>query len=137
MRHDILVPRVSESAEEGVLVTWFVEPGAWIGEGDLVAEVQVEKTSAEVRATMDGRIAELLVEPGAVIVQGHPIATLDAAEGLVERVGAPSVASPAASPAARRLALELGVDLASVAGTGPRGRCPCRRLAPWAVSSGP
>ena len=147
MRHDILVPRVSESAEEGVLVTWFVEPGAWIREGELVAEVQVEKTSAEVRAAMDGMIAELLVEPGAVIVQGHPIATLDAAEGLVEPVGAPStpgppaaapvsapvvataapmggppVASPAASPAARRLALELDVDLASIAGTGPTGR---------------
>lgn len=144
MRHDILVPRISESAEEGVLVTWFVEPGARIREGDLVAEVQVEKTSAEVRAPASGRIAELLFEPGAVIVQGHPIATLDAGENLVEPVqtpstpkseaaGAPAAATTvtetatvgppvAASPAARRLALELGVDLASIAGTGPAGR---------------
>ncbi len=143
MRHDILVPRISESAEEGVLVTWFVEPGARIREGDLVAEVQVEKTSAEVRAPANGRIAELLAEPGAVIVQGHPIATLDVVEKLVEPVQTPStpgsaaagapVSMPAvaaapvgrsvtASPAARRLALELGVDLASIAGTGPAGR---------------
>lgn len=144
MRHDIIVPRISESAEEGVLVTWFVEPGARIREGDLVAEVQVEKTSAEVRAPANGTIAELLVEPGAVIVQGHPIATLDAVEKLVEPVQTPStlesagagapVSAPAvaanapvgqpvaASPAARRLALELGVDLASITGTGPAGR---------------
>lgn len=144
MRQDIIVPRVSESTEEGVLVTWFVEPGARIREGDLVAEVQVEKTSAEVRAPANGRIAELLVEPGAVIVQGQPIATLDAVEKLVEPVQTPStpesaaagapVSAPAvaanapvgqpvaASPAARRLALELGVDLASIAGTGPAGR---------------
>jgi pyruvate dehydrogenase E2 component (dihydrolipoamide acetyltransferase) len=144
MRRDIIVPRVSESAEEGVLVTWFVEPGARIREGDLVAEVQVEKTSAEVRAPANGRIAELLVEPGAVIVQGQPIATLDAVEKPVEPVPTPStpesaaagapVSAPAvaanapvgepvaASPAARRLALELGVDLASIAGTGPAGR---------------
>jgi len=143
MRHDILAPRISESADEGVLVTWFVEPGARIREGDLVAEVQVEKTSAEVRAPASGRIAELLVEPGAVIVQGHPIATLDAVERLAEPVQTPStpesvaagapVSAPAvaaapvgqplaASPAARRLALELGVDLASIAGTGPGGR---------------
>jgi pyruvate dehydrogenase E2 component (dihydrolipoamide acetyltransferase) len=137
MRHDILVPRISESAEEGVLVTWFVEPGALIYKGALVAEVQVEKTSAEVRAPADGRIAELLVEPGAVIVQGHPIATLDAVEGSVgsERAPAPAVtangpvvaAAPAgqpvaASPAARRLAVGLGVNLASIAGTGPAGR---------------
>ncbi len=144
MRQDIIVPRVSETTEEGVLVTWFVESGARVREGDLVAEVQVEKTSAEIRAPADGRIAELLVEPGAVIVQGHPIASLDAGEGLVEPVQAPSTAESAAadapvsvtavaanapagqpvaaSPAARRLALELGVDLASIAGTGPAGR---------------
>ncbi len=144
MRQDIIVPRVSESAEEGVLVTWFVEPGTRIREGDLVAEVQVEKTSAEVRAPANGEIAELLVEPGAVIVQGQPIATLDAVVDLVEPVQAPStpespaagapVSAPAvaakapvgqpapASPAARRLALELGVALASLAGTGPAGR---------------
>jgi pyruvate dehydrogenase E2 component (dihydrolipoamide acetyltransferase) len=144
MRHDILVPRISESAEEGVLVTWFVESGARIREGDLVAEVQVEKTSAEVRAPTNGTIAELLVQPGAVIVQGHPIARLDADETLVEPVQTPTapespaagaaVSSPtvganvpvgrpvAASPAARRLALESGIDLASIAGTGPAGR---------------
>ncbi len=144
MRQDIIVPRVSESVEEGVLVTWFVEPGARIREGDLVAEVQVEKTSAEVRAPANGRIAELLFGPGAVIVQGHPIATFDAVETLVEPVQTPStpesaaagapVSAPAvaanapvgqpvaASPAARRLALELGVDLASIVGSGPAGR---------------
>lgn len=144
MRLDILVPRISESTEEGVLVTWFVQPGAWIREGDLVAEVQVEKTSAEVRAPASGRIAERLVEPGAMIVQGHPIAALDTAEEGVEPVQTPStpesaaagapVSAPAvaanapvgqpaaASPAARRLAVELGVDLASIAGTGPAGR---------------
>ncbi|MBF6606631.1 MAG: 2-oxo acid dehydrogenase subunit E2 [Chloroflexi bacterium] len=142
MRRDIVVPRVSESVEEGVLVTWFVEPGAWTREGDLVAEVQVEKTSAEVRAPASGRIAELLVEPGSVIVQGHPIAVLDEAEepgapagapppppAPGDRASAPGVAanapvdrSVAASPVARRLAHELGVNLASIAGTGPAGR---------------
>jgi pyruvate dehydrogenase E2 component (dihydrolipoyllysine-residue acetyltransferase) len=144
MRHEILVPRISDSAEEGILVTWFVEPGATIREGDLVAEVQVEKTSAEVRAPASGTIEELLVEPGAVIVQGRPIAMLDAVREEAGQVrvpppprspgaGAPVVASavparastgqpPAASPAARRLALELGVDFVSIAGTGPGGR---------------
>lgn len=143
MRHDILAPRISDSSDEGVLVTWFVEPGARIHEGDLVAEVQVEKTSSEVRAPADGTIAELLVEPGAVIVQEKSIATLDTPEEAVEPIQTPSTpesataratvspttvaAAPAgrlvtASPAARRLAAELGVALESIAGTGPAGR---------------
>ncbi len=135
MRQDILVPRISESVEEGILVTWFVEPGATVREGDLVAEVQVEKISAEVRAPASGTL-ELLVEPGGVIVQGHPIAVLEAIEQPVEAasahapVSAPPAVAPvapvgqpvAASPAARRLALELGIDLASITGTGPGGR---------------
>ncbi len=138
MRQEILAPRVSESTEEGVLVTWFVEPGATVREGDLVAEVQFEKTSAEVRAAGNGTI-ELLAEPGSVIVQGHPIAVLDAGDRSAEVAtaqapvappavapgvvpGAPTGQSVAASPAARRLARELGVDLASIAGSGPAGR---------------
>ena len=135
MRQDIIVPRVSENSEEGVLVTWFVEPGAAVHQGDLVAEVQVEKTSAEVRAAGDGTI-ELLVEPGGVVVQGHPIAVLDtdgppaaepggatqaARQDAVARAAPPEHAV-AASPIARRLAAELGVHLASVAGSGPDGR---------------
>ncbi len=142
MRQEILAPRISKSTEEGVLVTWFVEPGATVREGDLVAEVQFEKVSAEVRAAGNGTI-ELLAEPGSVIVQGHPIAVLDAgdrsaevataqapvappavAPGVAPGVvpGAPTGQSVAASPAARRLARELGVDLASLAGSGPAGR---------------
>jgi pyruvate dehydrogenase E2 component (dihydrolipoamide acetyltransferase) len=149
MRQDIIVPRVSESTEEGVLVTWFVEPGASVHEGDLVAEVQVEKMSAEVRAAADGTI-ELLVEPGGLVVQGRPIAVLDtdgrtaaatpapepAAAAAIPTGEAPSPPAEApsverevipggtvaASPIARRLARELGVDLSTVTGTGPDGR---------------
>ena len=160
MRREILMPRLSDAVEEGVLVTWFVEPGATVTEGDLIAEIQVEKVSAEVRAPAAGRVAELLVEPGAVVPQEAVLAVLEtgaadvaAAEapstGTPSTAGAPSSAgvayppaaatagptgpvpasaprtalSPApASPAARRLARELGVDLALVTGSGPGGR---------------
>ena len=56
MPREVLMPRLSETTDEGVVVTWFVEPGAMVREGDLVAEVQVEKMSAEVRAPVAGRI---------------------------------------------------------------------------------
>jgi len=144
MRREIVMPRLSEVAEEGVLVTWFVAPGAIVREGDLVAEVQVEKVAAEVRAPAAGRIGSLLVEPGGVVRQGATITAIEEETGQAPAAEAPAiVALPAtpgaqavaggsaagtgglggpASPAARRLARELGVDLAAVAGSGPGGR---------------
>ncbi len=131
MPHEVLMPRLSETTDEGVVVTWFVEPGAMVREGDLVAEVQVEKMSAEVRAPVAGRIGELRIAPGGVVAQGALLVVIEAATGGGVPAAAVGAAAPApvaaepggpASPAARRLARELAVDLASVAGTGPGGR---------------
>ena len=85
------------------------------------------------RAPADGTIVELLIEPGAVVRQGDPIAVLET--GVPAAAPAPRTQAagsgarrsrprrpPPASPAARRLARELGVDLAAIAGSGPGGR---------------
>jgi pyruvate dehydrogenase E2 component (dihydrolipoamide acetyltransferase) len=149
MRREIEMPRLSEAVEEGVLVTWLVEPGATVREGDLIAEVQVEKTSSEVRAPVAGRLDDLLFVAGDVVRQGDPIAFLvtlepsgtaapvdgreasagDAGAGPAappaaarEIVASPSAREIVASPSAKRLARELGVDLRSIAGSGPGGR---------------
>jgi len=131
MPREVLMPRLSETTDEGVVVTWFVEPGAMVREGDLVAEVQVEKMSAEVRAPVAGRIGELRIAPGGVVAQGAVLVVIEAAAGGGVPAAAVEAAAPAAvaaepggpaSPAAKRLARELAVDLATVAGTGPGGR---------------
>ena len=124
MRQDVLVPRVSETTEEGILVTWFVEPGATVREGDLVAEVQVEKLSAEVRASAGGRI-ELLAEPGDVIVQGHPIAVIETA--LEPAEAAPPQAAALARPG-------VAVAMAPAARSCPRRRPPGVLPASWGSS---
>jgi pyruvate dehydrogenase E2 component (dihydrolipoamide acetyltransferase) len=122
MRREIEMPRLSDAVEEGVLVTWFVELGATVREGDRVAEVQVEKVASEIHAPAAGRIGELLVEPGGVVSQGATIAILETeGEGAQAQAGTAG-AGALASPAARRLARELGVDLTAVAGSGPGGR---------------
>jgi pyruvate/2-oxoglutarate dehydrogenase complex dihydrolipoamide acyltransferase (E2) component len=143
MRHEVIMPRLSETVDEGILVTWFVEPGQLVRAGDRVAEVQVEKMASEVSAPADGRVAELLAAQGDVISQGALLAVIEgAAAAAAQAVGPPEasvlpagglppvaastrvVASPGvvASPAARRLARDLGVDIATVAGSGPGGR---------------
>ncbi len=132
MRREVLMPRLAEEAEEGVVVTWFVEPGAAVNDGDLLAELQVAKVSSEMHSPFSGRIVQLLVEPGGVARQGTPIAVIEEGEAAAasDRPVPPAVmakppapAGPApASPSARRLARELGVDLAGVSGSGPGGR---------------
>jgi pyruvate dehydrogenase E2 component (dihydrolipoyllysine-residue acetyltransferase) len=134
MRHEVLMPQLSDEVEEGVLVTWFVRPGAPVHAGDLIAEIQVQKVSVEVEAPATGQVAELLTEPGGVIRQGDPIAVIEGAESPVtgapeqeappraEATPGPARPSAPATPAAKRLARELGVDLARVGGSGPSGR---------------
>lgn len=132
MTHEVLMPQLSEDVEEGVVVTWFVEPGAVVAEGDLIAEVQVEKIASEVRAPAAGTIVELRVQPNEVIKRGEAIALIGESVAPTAATVAPPQALTAegvateqrvaASPAARRIARELGVDLTAIAGSGPDGR---------------
>jgi pyruvate/2-oxoglutarate dehydrogenase complex dihydrolipoamide acyltransferase (E2) component len=125
MRQEVLMPTLSDEAEEGMLVTWFVVPGARVRADQLIAEVQVEKVSAEVYAPADGHLAEILVQPGEVVPQGAPIAVFEAGAAAAVSETTPSApprASPPVSPSARRLAREIEVDLSTVTGSGPGGR---------------
>lgn len=117
MRHEVVMPRLSDAVEEGVLVTWFVEPGAIVREGDLFAEVQVEKASAGVRAPVGGRVGELLFEPGGVVRQDAVIAVIESAEEVavappveVAAVVAGSVAAAAPAEAEAAPATTLGPE---------------------------
>ncbi|MDN5794870.1 MAG: lipoyl domain-containing protein [Intrasporangium sp.] len=75
---DVLFPALSkESPEaEGVLSTWFVADGSAVAADQLIAEVQVDKVSAELLAPVAGTI-RLLVDEEAVVKQGTPVATID------------------------------------------------------------
>lgn len=137
MARDIALPRLSDTTDEGMLVTWFVEPGQHVHAGDTIAEIQLEKVSYDVPAPASGIIEQLLAAAGDIVTIDTAIATMRddgeaasdiPADPLAIQATKDSVAAAeagtrvAASPAARRLARELGVDLARVTGTGPEGR---------------
>ncbi len=126
MRREILMPRLSDAVEEGVLVTWFVEPGATVTEGDLIAEIQVEKVSAEVRAPAAGRVAELLVEPGAVVPQEAVLAVIETGAADVAAAEAPSTGRPSTGrPSTAGVPLSAGVAYPPATATaGPTVRVP-------------
>jgi len=144
------LPSLGAEMDEGTLIEWKVGPGDTVKKGDVVAVVDTSKSAIDVEIWEPGTVWELAIEPGDVPV-GTVIARLleageskeHAEEEKRKRVAlAPArpVASPAAaappgdvkpaavaearvrvSPAARKRASELGVDLAKIAGTGPQG----------------
>lgn len=114
------MPVITASGEEAVVTAWFVDEGGECTEGELLAEVQAEKVSAEVEAPGTGTVTDRVAinEP---VPQGKPICRI--AEGVGPKDTTPSAPGRViASPSAKRLARELGVDLTGLAGTGPGGR---------------
>ena len=147
---DILMPALSPTMEEGTLAKWLVKVGDSVRSGDVIAEIETDKATMEVEAVDEGVVEAILVAEGTEGVKVNaPIARLSG-EGAAAptapapqpaRAEAPPIAvSPApqlsvekrtgtegktrlfASPLARRLAAERGLDLASLTGSGPHGR---------------
>jgi pyruvate dehydrogenase E2 component (dihydrolipoamide acetyltransferase) len=142
------LPRMGETMEEGEILVWIKKVGDSVKRGETVAEIQTDKIVAEMPALEDFVLEEILAAEGTIVKVGQPLARIrrageTAGSSVAEKVSAMSVAptpqaaasSPAvetsgtvstsivrASPAARRAARELNVNLSSVTGTGPRGR---------------
>lgn len=77
MRHEIYMPFLSPTLEEGVVATWFVEEGAVVGKDQLLAEVQVEKTAVDVLSPAAGRVVEIRVGPQGIAKQGEVVAVIE------------------------------------------------------------
>jgi pyruvate dehydrogenase E2 component (dihydrolipoyllysine-residue acetyltransferase) len=143
---DITMPRLSDTMEAGVIAAWRKRVGEAVAAGDIVAEIETDKAIMELEAYDDGILERILVGEGESAPIGTPIGVLgDGTSPAAEPDPAPADRTPApepapagapgreaggppredrppASPLARRLARELGVDLRAVDGTGPHGR---------------
>ena len=146
------MPDLGEGTVEAEIVAWHTKPGDSVNEDQVIVEVMTDKAAVEVPAPVSGRVVSITGEPGDKVAVGSPLIvfelTADAAptppggepEAVAEPVAAPaapvaavsSAAPPApaaprtgrvmTSPANRRRAREAGIDLATVAGSGPGGR---------------
>ncbi len=151
MTFEIRLPDVGEGVAEGEIVRWLVAEGAAVKEDDLLVEVLTDKANIEIPSPVNGTLTKILAAPGQVVKVGETIALIEAAGAVPgppakkeppavppgkpaptgETPGRPSPAGGGAPPAgrdvlatpvARKLARDLGVDIAGVAGTGPGGR---------------
>ena len=139
------MPSLGADMEAGILVEWRVRSGDRVKRGDIIAEVETDKGLIEIEVFEDGVVDQLLIEPGKKLPVGTVLATilgegaLPAAPltpmvppGTIERariseMPRAEIAAPPgprrvrASPLARKLAEELGVDISALQGTGPGG----------------
>ncbi|HXE86355.1 MAG TPA: pyruvate dehydrogenase complex dihydrolipoamide acetyltransferase [Hyphomicrobiaceae bacterium] len=177
MPTEVLMPALSPTMEEGKLARWLVKEGQEVKAGDVIAEIETDKTTMEVEAVDEGKVGRLLVAEGTegvkvntpiavLLVEGEsagtgtapaskapppqpaasrpepaakPATAKDAAAATPAAAAAPAPAKPLApppartaapngagrilaSPLARRLAKEAGLDLAALTGSGPHGR---------------
>jgi len=145
---ELTMPKLSDSMADAVIIRWLKSPGDAFERGEGLIEVETDKATVVYEAESAGTLASILVPEGGTAAVGQAIATLGNGEGpaLNERPAAPAVQEepktaepppepvrseaddgagprrPNATPVARRTAVELGVSLQDVEGTGPGGR---------------
>ena len=136
MAHSFKLPDLGEGLTEGEVVRWIVSEGQEVAEDDPLVEVQTDKATVDIPSPYAGTVLRILVAEGEVapvgavlIVIGEPgeeVPDQPDAQPAPMRSDGPAMSEPAsrvqATPVVRRVAQELGVDLASVTGTGPAGR---------------
>lgn len=140
MSRAFVLPDLGEGLTEAEIVTVHVREGDVIEEDAPLLEVETDKAQVEIPSPMSGRVEKVHVRPGQTVKVGEALVTFaDGAEGAAPRAAPQPAKVPAAAPApkaaprteagpvpatpaTRRLARELGVDLTTVTGSGPGGR---------------
>lgn len=120
------MPSLGADMKEGTLVQWNVKPGDTVKRGDIIAIIATEKADIEAEVYEAGTVEALIARPGDKLPVGTPLARIHVEGETASPVppGAPPEKPEhriKASPLARKLAQERGLDLAQIEGSGPGG----------------
>ena len=152
MPTEILMPALSPTMEEGTLAKWHVKEGDTVSSGDILAEIETDKATMEFEAVDEGVIGKIVIAEGTEGVKVNAVIAVlledgESASDIGATTAAPAAAAPAvaaapkaeaapapaapvakdgnrifATPLARRIAADKGLDLSAIAGSGPHGR---------------
>ena len=148
MATSIVMPQMGYDMQEGTVVRWVKREGEEVARGEVLAEIETDKATVEYEAFVGGVLRKIVAEEGVAIPVGDLIAVITAPDeplpddlGISSPAETPATAQPAAvsqapqvtpaappsgevraSPIARRIAREQGIDLATLNGSGPGGR---------------
>ncbi|MBP2239735.1 2-oxoglutarate dehydrogenase E2 component (dihydrolipoamide succinyltransferase) [Cytobacillus eiseniae] len=140
---EIKVPELAESITEGTIAQWLKKPGDYINKGDYVVELETDKVNVEIISEQSGVLKEIHAQEGDTVTVGETIAVVDDSGNATdpqqeqaeeEKAAIPQQPEiekqsleqtqdrPIASPAARKMAREKGIDLSQIPTTDPLGR---------------
>jgi pyruvate dehydrogenase E2 component (dihydrolipoamide acetyltransferase) len=122
MAYELKLPDLGEGLTEGEVARWLVSEGQEVAEDDPLVEIQTDKTTVEIPSPAAGKVTQILVEEGKVVPVGTVLVVIGGDGAQSARKPAPVETKGRATPLVRKIAQELGVDLDSLAGTGPQGR---------------
>ncbi|MBE8590990.1 2-oxoglutarate dehydrogenase complex dihydrolipoyllysine-residue succinyltransferase [Pseudomonas sp. MAFF 301449] len=135
MAIEIKAPSFPESVADGTVATWHKKPGDAVKRDDLIVDIETDKVVLEVLAEADGVLGAIVAEEGATVLSNQVLGSIEAGSAAAPAAAAPAAAAsapaaapaaggedPIAAPAARQLAEENGINLASIKGTGKDGR---------------
>src|ERR671928_93637 len=110
---NITMPKMGFDMEEGTIVRWLKKVGDEVKKGEPIAEIETDKVTIEIEAFDSGKLTEIVADEGSVVPVGEHMEPVS---------GRADGAQVKASPVAKRLARENGLDLAQIRGSGPGGR---------------
>lgn len=138
---DFKLPDIGEGVAEGEILKWFVKEGDKISEEQPLVEVMTDKVNVQIPSPRTGKVSRIMAKEGDVVKVGQTIVVIESGDSpSAPPMEAPKVASPEqpqnpaprqasagmeavlATPATRKLAREMGVDVSKVSGSGPMGR---------------
>lgn len=155
---EIKVPELAESITEGTIAQWVKKVGDRVEKGEFIVELETDKVNAEIISEEAGVLKQILAEEGDTVLVGQVIAVVEAGEGgaaapaqeapvAPAKEAAPAPVAPAApveivestgsviaSPAARKLAREKGIDLSQISPVDPQGRVRVQDVAAHAAA---
>ena len=155
MASRVIMPKLTDSMEEGVVVKWRKSEGDHVESGDVLAEIETDKAVMDLEAFASGTLRKILVAEGTTVPSGALIGVIadpgEEIQALLKETPSPakkaaaekieavtskapvsgSEAEAAASPRVRTLSREHGIDLTKVKGSGPGGRIIERDLGPY------
>lgn len=137
MKYNVTMPSLGADMDQGKLMEWKINPGDVVTKGQTIATVETSKSVVEIESFRNGKVLELVGKPGEQIPVGQIIAYFDIADSEVPVTVELQTPRLKISPAAKKMAQDKNIDLATIKGSGSEGQIELKDIESLTPSAGP